>query len=99
MRGLQVWSEGRKRRVGAGLKVCRGLPGVESTERRGGGGGHDERGGGWFDGAINVNESTLQDFGSEISLGGVLQPLALHMMVQPMESGRLKRVYCVTSLL
>ena len=48
---------------------------------------------------MNVNERTLQDFGSEISLGGVLQPLSLHMMVQPMESGRLKRVYCVTSLL
>ena len=34
MRGLQVWSEGRKRRVGAALKGLpwvASLPGVEST--------------------------------------------------------------------
>ncbi len=40
----------------------------------------NERGGG--DGAMNVNESTLQDFGSEISLGGVLLPLSRGTLLQ-----------------
>ena len=42
MRGLQVWSEGRKRRVGAGLK---GLPWVARGGKHGkGAAAHDERG-------------------------------------------------------
>ena len=47
MRGLQVWSEGRKRRVGAGLK---GLPWVARGGKHGKGAAgaaaaaHDERG-------------------------------------------------------
>ena len=31
---------------------------------------------------MNVNERTLQDFGSEISLGGVLLPPSLRMILQ-----------------
>ncbi len=71
MRGLQVWSEGRKRRAGAGLK---GLPCVAKGGKHGKGAAaaaavaaHERGGGG--DGAINVNESTLQDLGSEKSFG------------------------------
>ncbi len=71
MRGLQVWSEGRKRRVGAGLK---GLPWVARGGKHGKGAAaaahHDE--GGVMMGRSKceiVNERTLQDFGSEISSG------------------------------
>ena len=81
MRGLQVWSEGRKRRVGAGLKglprVARGGKHGKAAAAAAAAAAAMTREGGWFDGAINVNESTLQDFGAEISLGGVLLPLSV----------------------